>query len=316
MHPSGRVLTVSLNAAVDVTYVVDGLEPGREHDVREVARFPGGKANNVARVTVALGHQAVATGFAGGPSGRFIEEALRSQGVLAEFVPMAGENRNSVTIVDVAGRSSTLLREPGPPLTEADAERFLDQFRRLIRRVDFAVISGALPPGVPDDFYGELVSTAYRVAQVRCVVDASGAALRGVVPAQPYMVKPNLDELSEWAGRRLKSDGEILAAAQALTEAGPLVVAVSLGPGGLLLVSPEGAWRAVPPAVPVANTVGSGDSLVAGFLAGLLEGRSAEEVLRMAVACGTANATTRGVAEVDLTTVARLVRQVRVERLG
>ncbi|MFZ5827336.1 MAG: 1-phosphofructokinase family hexose kinase [Bacillota bacterium] len=307
---------MSLNAAVDVTYVVDGLEPGREHAVREVARFAGGKANNVARVAAALGHQVIATGFAGGPNGRFIEEALRSQGVAAEFVPMAGENRNAVTIIDRTGRSSTLLREPGPQLTAADAERFLQQFRRLIRRVDFAVISGALPPGIPDDFYGELVSTAYRVAQVRCVVDACGDALRGVVPAQPYMVKPNLDELSEWAGRRLKGDGEILAAAQALMEAGPLVVAVSLGPGGMLLVSPEGAWRAVPPEVVESNTVGSGDALVAGLMAGLLEGRSAEEILRMAVACGTANATTRGVAEVDLNTVASLARQVRVERLS
>lgn len=315
MSSSGRILTVCLNAAVDVTYLVDRFEPGREHDVREISRSPGGKANNVARVVAAMGHQVVATGFSGGATGRFIEGSLRSLGVTPEFVPMAGESRASVTVVDRGGGSHTLLREPGPLVTEEDALRLLQQFSRLIRGVDFAVVSGSLPPGIPDDFYAELVSTAYRVGQVRCVVDASAAVLRATAPAQPYMVKPNLDELSEWAGRPLTSQAEILEAARALMEEGPLVVAVSLGAEGLMLVSPEGSWKAVPPLVKAVNTVGSGDSLVGGFMSGLLEGRSADEILRMAVACGTANALSAGVAEVDLGTVAQLVRQVRVERL-
>lgn len=315
MPSSGRILTVSLNAAVDVTYLVDGLVPGRELNVQGQARSAGGKANNVARVVSALGHQAVATGFTGGANGRFIEEALREAGVAPEFVPMAGENRTCVTVVDRTGGTQTLLREPGPTITEAEVERLTLQFQRLIRQVDFAVISGSLPPGIPDDFYGELVSTAYRVGQVRCVVDAAGAALRGVLPFQPYMVKPNLSELSEWAGRPLETDREILEAARGLMEAGPLIVAVSLGPRGMFLLSPEGSWRATPPQVEAINPVGSGDALVAGFVAGLLEGRPADAILRMAVASGTANALTAGVAEVDLATVAQLVRQVRVERI-
>ncbi|MFZ5814917.1 MAG: 1-phosphofructokinase [Bacillota bacterium] len=316
MKPTGRFLTVSLNAAADVTYLTDGLQPGGEQSVRPVARVAGGKANNVARVAAALGHPAIATGFSGGATGRFIEESLRSHGIDVSFVPVAGESRTCITLVDPGGGSPTLLREPGPTLTSADADRFLEQFRRLIRRVEFAVISGSLPPGIPDDFYAELVSTAYRTAQVRCIVDARGAALRAVVPAQPYLVKPNLEELSEWAGRALATEEEILSAARALMEAGPLVVAVSLGPRGLILLSPEGAWRAAPPAVRAVNTVGSGDSLVAGFVVGLLEGRSADQILRMAVACGTANAVTPGVGEVDAAVVAQLVRQVRVERLS
>lgn len=316
MQSSGRILTVCLNPAVDLTYVTDRFEPGRENDVRQIVRMAGGKGNNVARVVAALGHQAVATGFAGGASGQFIERALREQGVTPEFVPIAGESRTSVTVVDSVRSTHTLLREPGPAMTEEDAFRFLHQFSRLIRHVDFAVISGRIPPGIPADFYAELVSTAYRVAQVRCVVDATGEVFRESLTAQPWMVKPNLEELSQWAGSSLTTEAEILEAARALHEAGPLIVAVSVGPRGMLLVSPEGTWRAVPPEVAVVNPIGSGDSLVAGFVSGLLEGRSAEEILRMAVACGTANALSTGVADVDLGTVSQLLGQVRIERIG
>ncbi|HYG56552.1 MAG TPA: PfkB family carbohydrate kinase, partial [Symbiobacteriaceae bacterium] len=128
-------------------------------------------------------------------------------------------------------------------------------------------------------------------------------------------VKPNQDELAEWAGRSLSSESDIIEAARALMEAGPLVVAVSLGASGLILVSPEGSWRAVPPAITPVNTVGSGDSLVAGFAAGLMLGLPPEEILRTAVACGTANALTTGVAVVNPLDMARIRPDVQVQRL-
>lgn len=314
MQVDGKILTVSLNAALDLTYRVEGFGVGRNHLVKEVARFAGGKANNVARAMRTLGHGVIATGFAGGANGRLIEQMLTAQGATAAFVAIEQESRLCLTVIDPVAGTHTHLREPGPTVTDAELDRFRERFRLLIRQVDFAVISGSLPPGLPDDLYAELVSTAYQVGQVRCVVDAAGTALHRVLPAQPYMVKPNLEELSEWAGRPLTTEAEILEAARDLNNAGPLIVAVSLGAGGLLLVSPEGSWRAVPPAVPVVNAIGSGDSLVAGFVAGLQEGRSAVEIIRMAVACGTANAMTEGVAEFDLATVGQLARRVRVER--
>lgn len=316
MQQTGRILTVALNAAVDLTYLVDRFEVGREHNVQSVARSAGGKANNVARVAAMLGQQVVATGFLGGTAGAFIEGELKGLGITTQFLPIAGESRTSVTVVDPAGESQTLLREPGPTLTQADLDRLLDQFRLLVRGAEVVVLSGALPPGLPADVYAEFVAIAYQAAQVRCVVDACGPALQGALRAQPYLVKPNREELAEWAGRPLKTQAEVLAAARELNAAGPLIVAVSLGADGLLLVSPEGSWRAVPPQVQAINPVGSGDALVAGFLSGLLSGRPAEEVLRMAVAAGTANAMTSGIAEVDPVMVGQLLRRVRVERLA
>jgi tagatose 6-phosphate kinase len=310
------ILTVALNAAVDVAYVVDDFTVGKINTVREMTRMAGGKANNVARVLASLGRPVVATGFAGGSAGRFIQEDLARLGIQSEFVQTEGENRTCTAIVDPKGQTLTEVRERGPVLTAADVNRFMDRFRTLVAQAELVIISGSVPPGVAPDIYRTLVSEAYQAAQVRTIVDASGKALKESLPAQPYLVKPNEDELSEWTGQSLETEADMLKAARALHEAGPLVVAVSLGAKGLLLVSPEGAWRAVPPRVDAVNTVGSGDSLVAGFAAGLTQGLNAEEVLRLAVGCGTANALTTGVAIVHREDLDRIQPQVRVERLA
>lgn len=310
------ILTVALNAAVDVAYVIDNFAVGKINLVSEYSRVAGGKANNVARVVASLGQQVTATGFTGGSAGRFIKEDLTSHGIIADFEEMQGENRTCIAAMDPVGHTLSEIREKGPTLGADDAERFLARYRRLLHQAELVVISGSLPPGIPADFYGRLVGEAWQVAQVRTILDASGKALREALRAQPYLVKPNLDELEEWAGTALSDEAAILAAANRLMEAGPLVVAVSLGAQGLLLVSPEGAWRAVPPAIDPVNTVGSGDSLVAGFAAGIMQGWSADEVLRQAVACGTANALTRSVAVVDSADLERIRPLVRVERIG
>jgi tagatose 6-phosphate kinase len=310
-----RILTVSVNAAVDTSYVIDHFAVDKINTVQSLVRMAGGKANNVARVLASLGESVVATGFSAGNSGRFIEEELRRNGVEPAYERVEGESRICLAIIDPAGRTLTEVREKGPTLTEPDLDRFIDRFRGLVRRADLVVMSGSLPPGVPADFYGQLVGEAYRVTQVRSIVDATGPALAQALKAQPYLVKPNLDELEEWVGAALPDDEAVLAAAHKLMEAGPLVVGVSLGARGLLLVSPEGAWRATPPAVDVVNTVGSGDSLVAGFAAGLMRGLPAKEVLQLAVACGTASALTTAVAVVRPDDLERIQPQVRVERL-
>lgn len=313
---TGRILTVSLNAAVDVVYVIDQFAPDKINNVREVQRMAGGKANNVARVLAARGGQVVATGFAGGGAGQFIQSDLHRRGIHPDFVETGGENRTCTTVIDPASRSVTELREPGPTLTAQHAERFLPHFRSLLPGTDLVVISGSLPPGIPADFYRTLVSEAWRAGQVRTLLDARGDALREALPAQPYLVKPNLDELQEWAGAELPTDHQILLAARKMLRAGPLLVAVSLGARGLLAVTDGGSWWVSPPPIDAQNTVGSGDSLVAGFATGLLTGLDAEGILRLAVACGTANALTRGVADVRPDDVQRISAAVQVRRIG
>jgi tagatose 6-phosphate kinase len=307
------ILTVSLNAAVDISYAIDDFAPAKINIVSHLQRVAGGKANNCARVLAgALGQRVVATGFAGGTAGRFIQEDLRARGIHADYEETDGENRSCFAIIDRKSGTVSEIREQGPTLTPSDCDRLLWRFRRLAAGASFVILAGSLPPGVPAEFYATLVKAARESGEARTIVDASGAALRHALMARPFLVKPNRDELEQWAGRKLKAQAEVLDAARALRESGPEVVIVSLGGKGALLVSGAGVWQAVPPRVAVNNTVGSGDSLVAGLAAGLARGLAPDEAFRLGVACGTANALTRGVAEVDGADVERLLPLVRL----
>jgi tagatose 6-phosphate kinase len=224
-------------------------------------------------------------------------------------------NANNVARV-LTGLGQNVIAMGLAPGAANDVDGFLASYRRLLGQAELVIISGAVPTGFPPDFYGQLVSDAWRLHQSRTIVDASGPALAAALRAQPYLVKPNLQELEAWAGTALADDEAILAAARRLHAAGPLVVLVSMGARGLMLVAPEGAWRAEPPTVAATHTAGSGDALLAGFAAGLLQGLSAEEVLRLAIACGTANALTSAPGEVRPEDRDRIRPQVQVARIS
>nr|PZN72465.1 MAG: 1-phosphofructokinase [Bacillota bacterium] len=314
------VLTVALNASVDVAYTVPGFAAGKINRAREVRRVAGGKTNNVARVLRRLGARVVATGFAGGSAGQFIVRDLERWGVVPDYVQVEGESRSCFTITDPETGAVTELREPGPEVTAEDVARFREHYARLLDGAALVVISGSVPPGVEPGIYRDLIARA-RPRGVRVLLDSSGAPLRLALEARPFLVKPNQAELAEWAGEALRSEAEVLVAARRMREAGAEWVLVSRGADGALLVGPDeggragAAWRAVPPAIRPVNPVGSGDSAVAGLAYGLLQGLGPEELVRLAVACGTANALTRGVAEVDPADVERLKKEIRVERI-
>ncbi|WP_273377592.1 1-phosphofructokinase [Symbiobacterium thermophilum] len=310
------ILTVTLNASVDVACTVPGFAAGKINVARAVERVAGGKGNNVARVLRRLGARVVATGFAGGSAGQFIVRDLERRGVVPAYVEVAGESRSCFAITDPESGTVTELREPGAEVSDEDVARFTAHFTRLLDGADLVAISGSAPPGADAGIYRDLVEAA-RSRGVRVVLDSSGAPLRAALGARPFLVKPNQAELSEWAGAPVRTEAEALDAARRMRETGPEWVLVSLGADGALLVGPDAhGWRAVPPAIRAVNTVGSGDSAVAGFTYGLAQGLPPEELVRLAVACGTANALTSGVADPDPAEVERLKREIRVERIG
>jgi len=306
------VITVAVNAAVDTTYFLERLQPGAIHTVRRISRVAGGKANNVARVLHLLGIPVMATGFAGGPPGTFLQEDLRRLGIATAFEPIASTTRTCLVLVDEASGALTEIREPGPEIRSHEAERFLQRYTELVAGARAVVLSGSLPPGLPTDFYAGLTRTA-REAGAFVLLDCAGEALRQALPARPDLVKPNREELAAWAGGPLSGQADPLAAAGAMREQGASAVAVSLGEEGLLYLGPGGAWRCLPPPVTVVNTVGSGDSLVAGFLAAHLRGQPIAEALRLGVACGTANALTDSVASPQESDLRRLAPAVVIQ---
>lgn len=310
------ILTVTLNAALDLTYRVPRLTPHSTHRVREVTERPGGKGLNVSRVLATLGHTTTATGFAGGDTGRELRGLLaRTPGVTDALVPVAGRTRRTVGVVDESSGDTTQLNEPGPHISAEEWEGFLGTYRALLQaapgqrrdRTEAVALCGSLPPGVPVGAYAALVREA-RTAGVPVLLDTSGEPLRRGLAARPDVVKPNAHELAGITGTT-----EPLRAARAAQRRGASAVAASLGEEGMLLVTRDGAWSAGVPERLAGNPTGAGDSAVAGLLSGLAEGLPWPERLARAVALSAATVRAHAAGEFDAETYDRLLPEVRVK---
>ncbi|MFI1470062.1 1-phosphofructokinase family hexose kinase [Streptomyces wuyuanensis] len=276
------ILTVTLNTALDLTYRVPALVPHGSHRVSEVGERPGGKGLNVARVLGALGHEAVVTGFAGGPNGRTLRDGLAGLPVRDALVPVAGNTRRTLAVVDAATGDTTQFNEPGPTVTPGEWAAFLTTYESLLREAEVVALCGSLPPGIHVGAYAELVRRA-RAAGVPALLDTSGEPLRRGIAARPDLVKPNADELAQLTGSR-----EPLGATHAARRRGARTVVSSLGPDGILAATPEGIWQATPPGKVLGNPTGAGDSAVAGLLSGLVDALPWPDRLVRAVALATA----------------------------
>ncbi|MCB5178859.1 1-phosphofructokinase family hexose kinase [Streptomyces antimicrobicus] len=301
------ILTVTLNTALDVTYRVPRLLPHTSHRVSEVIERPGGKGVNVARVLAALGHEVTATGFAGGPVGEVLRSLLAdSPGVTDALVRCSGTTRRTLAVVDSSTGDTTQFNEAGPFIEAVEWAEFLNGYNRLVRRARAVALCGSLPPGVPVGAYAVLVRTA-RTAGVPVLLDTSGEPLRRGVAARPEIIKPNAAELAELTGSR-----DPLPATRDARRRGAHAVVTSLGPDGLLAVTPEGTWQAAPPRTLAGNPTGAGDSAVAGLLSALAEGLDWPERLARAVALSAATVQAPAAGEFDPRTYEEMRGSVKV----
>ncbi|MFF2526522.1 1-phosphofructokinase family hexose kinase [Streptomyces liangshanensis] len=307
------ILTVTLNTALDITYRTPRLVPHTTHRVSEVIERPGGKGLNVARVLAALGHETVVTGFAGGGTGDVLRELLRlAPGIPAyappvdALVPIAGATRRTVAVVDGSTGDTTQLNEPGPVVSAAEWAAFLARYEELLAGADAVALCGSLPPGIHVGAYADLVRGA-RGAGVPVLLDTGGEPLRRGIAARPDLVKPNADELARLTGSR-----EPLRATRDARRRGAHAVVASLGPDGVLAATPDGVWRACPPAPAKGNPTGAGDSVVAGLLSALVERLPWPDRLTRAVALATATVLSPAAGEFDAGAYGELLSRVRV----
>ncbi|OIJ63515.1 1-phosphofructokinase family hexose kinase [Streptomyces mangrovisoli] len=301
------ILTVTLNTALDITYRVRSLRPHASHRVSEVLERPGGKGVNVARVLAALGHPVTVTGFAGGATGQVVRDRLtRTPGVLDALVPVAGATRRTVAVVDELTGDTTQLNEPGPVVAPDEWAAFQRTYEDLLAAATAVALCGSLPPGVPVGAYAGLVRSA-RAAGVPVLLDTGGEPLRRGVAARPDLVKPNTDELAELTGSH-----DPLRATQDARRRGARAVVASLGAQGLLAVTPEGRWRAAPPARVPGNPTGAGDSVVAGLLSAEAEGLPWPDRLARAVALSAATVQAPAAGEFDPAVYERLLGRITV----
>ncbi|MET9337309.1 1-phosphofructokinase family hexose kinase [Nonomuraea sp. NPDC003804] len=266
------ILTVTLNAALDVTYRVPDADWDGVNRVSSVHRRAGGKGVNVARVLAAFGREVVVAGLAGGPTGTAIRADLDAAGLPCALTPISGDSRTTLVI---HSGTTALFNEPGPQVTGAELDRFLTDFERLAADAEAVVISGSLPRGVPADLYATLSA----MTGVPTIVDADGEPLRHAPKGRPSIVKPNKDELS-----RAFPDG----GAEAVLAEGAGAVVVSMGEEGLHAITPAGTFRARMPYRVEGNPTGAGDALVAGLALGLVEQLLWPDLLRRAAALGAA----------------------------
>lgn len=318
------IVVVSLNPALDVTHHVEGADWSGVNRPHEVQVRAGGKGLNVARTLRALGQPVTLTGLAGGCTGQALLAGLAGTGIAADLTAIAGETRRTFVVADSARGQSALFNEPGPLVSATELRGFFAGYERVVRAAAAVVLSGSLPPGVPDDAYAGLIASA-RLAGVPVILDASGPPLRLGVAAGPDLVKPNLAELESVAGRGLRAGGEpdlpaIERAARELAAAGPgsprpgagTALVVSLGAAGLLAVGPAGTWHARPPAPVAGNPTGAGDAVVAGLADSLVRGQDWPATLRHAVALGSAAAGAPVAGEYASADYERLVTTVEV----
>ncbi len=307
------ILTVTMNPSIDKLYRVEGNTLGAVQRVLEVSNTAGGKGLNVSRVASLLGEDVTAMGLVGGHIGGYFE-SLISGNIRRAFTHVGSETRSCINVWDIKTGESTEYLEPGAPITEAEAAQFFADFQREIAGADVIAISGSIPKGAPADSYEQLI-TLGREAGKPVLLDASGENLRRGAAMKPDFIKPNTDELAQLLGHPVSGMEEAIEAAKTLHAGGIRYVAVSLGAKGAVLVCEEGVFHGQPPKIEPRNTVGCGDSMVAGFAAGIARGLKAEEMLRLAVAVSAANALTLSTGSFEQEDFERLYPLVTITRL-
>ena len=310
------IITVTLNAAIDKSLSVPNFRLGRRHRTVEQTTMPGGKGVNVARTLKSLGQPVIATGFAGGATGTRIVEQLTEESILNDFVRIREESRTNTAVHDPTNGETTEINERGPAVSGKEIELFRDKLLYLSRGADVVVFAGSLPRGVESDVYAQLIKEV-RKSGVQTVVDADGDPMRLAVRAEPDVISPNVIEAEELVGHEFSDDQDRLTGLHEIVGLGAREAIMTFGAGciGLIGESDPQLYRVTLDPLEPVSAVGSGDAFLAGYVAARYGGRSPEDCLRFAVACGAESTQHFGAGVLDPREVERLLPEVTVETI-
>lgn len=281
------IYTVTFNPSLDYVIQVDKLVPGEINRTTHEAVYPGGKGNNVSVILSNLGHSSKALGFTAGFTGEALENMLKEFGCDTAFIRLP-EGSTRINVKINAGEE-TEINGQGPVITEEAQQALFEQLDAL-KKEDILVLAGSIPNTLPSDIY-ERILEHLQGRGIHFVVDATKDLLLKVLKYHPFLIKPNNHELGEMFGVTLKTRDEIVTYAKKLQEMGAKNVLVSMAGDGAILLTEEGIiYEAKPPKGKVLNSVGAGDSMVAGFLTGYLNTGDYEKAFRLGVVTGSATA--------------------------
>lgn len=289
------IYTVTFNPSIDYVMKVDGFNTGGLNRAAATYKFAGGKGINVSRVLQTHGTTSTALGFIGGFPGKFIKDALEKAEIPTGFIEVDEDTRINVKL---KSGNETEINANGPTISEDAFQALLSQIK-LTTPEDTVVVAGSVPKSIPDDTY-EQIAQITKETGAKLVVDAEKHLVEAVLPYHPFFIKPNKDELEVMFDTEINSDADVVRFGKEILAKGAHAVIVSLGGDGAIYIDETHQLKAEVPKGDVVNTVGSGDSTVAGMIAGLEKGMSVEEAFRNAVASGTATAFSDDLAEKEM----------------
>jgi 1-phosphofructokinase len=305
------ITTVCLNPAFDKTVTVDELRHGEVNRILDSREDMGGKGINVAAVAHRLGLEVQCIGLMGEKGAEALREKMAAEGFTFDFMTVPGSIRTNLKVVSRSGQAVTELNEPGTPIGPEVLEAFLRKLRGN-EAGSFAVVTGSLPPGCPEEAYREMI---FAMGPVPCILDAEGRKLLLGLAAKPLLVKPNVQELETALSATLRTALQIRDAALELVKKGARSVIVSMGKMGAMFVDGKRALYAPALDVPVHSTVGAGDAMVGGVLLGLTRDGSLEEAFRYGMATGAASVMTEGTQPLRLDDFQTLLPKVRMQEV-
>ncbi|GCF11336.1 1-phosphofructokinase [Dictyobacter arantiisoli] len=277
------IATITLNPAVDLTVRADHFTSNRVNRGQTMQMDAGGKGINVASFLADYGLQSAATGFLGQANIDIFEQLFARKQIADHFVRLPGATRTSIKIVDEANQQTTDINMPGLQPTQENIQQLVQRIEQMMESCTWFILAGNLPPGVPADIYARLIKQL-KSHHKKTVLDTSQIALQAGVAAEPTIIKPNIDELEQLLGQKCPDEHSIEQAARQLLQGDIQLVVISMGAQGAMFVDRQTSLIASALKVAVKSTVGAGDAMVAGLIAGLTDGLSLADCARLATA--------------------------------
>lgn len=278
-----KIVIISLNPALDISYQIKNFKINETFRAIPI-KTPGGKGINVAKVLKILNIPFNITGFLGGATGIKIKKELDALNIKNSFFQITNETRNCISFL--SNKTQTEILESGPYISTQEKKEFFKSLKNILNKADIISINGSLPNNIPENFYKKLCD---EIKDKLVILDSSGLPLKLALSSNPFLIKPNKDELEQLLDRKLNNKEEIVKAGKQLQTMGAKNVLISLGNKGAIFIGKK-IYNIVIPSINAINPVGSGDASIAGFIYGIYNNLQFEEILKFSMSCGMANA--------------------------
>lgn len=299
------IYTITFNPALDYISQVENFEIGKINRTKTEKILPGGKGLNVSTVLKNLGIESTALGFIAGFTGEELKRSIEEKGIKTDFIKV--EKGITRINVKISSNEETALNGNGPEITEEDINKLLEKIEKITKE-DMVILAGNIPRCINNDIY-EIICKTLEKNNVTFVVDATKELLMNVLKYKPFLIKPNKEELEETFKEKVETKEEIIVYAKKLQQMGARNVLISLGgEGAILVTTEEKEYYSKAPKGKVLNTVGAGDSMVAGFIAGYEQSGDFEQAFKMGIATGSASSFSMNLATAE--EVANLLKEI------